>query len=78
MAVAGSKKRGLVTQNEREAIDYDFNLWIEEAQNIDIWNDPRQLKTTIIESFNEILVRNDWKTCDDSTSVITSTVGEGK
>lgn len=72
MAVAGSKKRGLVTQNEREAIDYDFNLWIEEAQNIDIWNDPRQLKTTIIESFNEILVRNDWKTCDDSTSVITT------
>lgn len=24
MAVAGSKKRGLVTQNEREAIDYDL------------------------------------------------------
>lgn len=28
MSVVGSKKRGLVTQNEKEPIDYDFNLYI--------------------------------------------------
>lgn len=69
MSVVGSKKRGLVTQNEKEPIDYDFNLWIESEENI---NNPRQLKNRIIEAFNEVLNWNGWETCDDSTSAITT------
>ncbi|MCI8293780.1 MAG: hypothetical protein HFH53_09660 [Hespellia sp.] len=72
MSVVGSKKRGLVTQNEKEPIDYDFNLWIESAENINIVNNPRELKQAIIAAFNEVLEWNDWKTCDDSTSAITT------
>lgn len=72
MDVVGSKKRGLVTQNGQEAIDYDFNLWIDSVESIDIIRSPGKLKNTIIESFNEILERNGWKVCDDSKSVITT------
>lgn len=53
MSVVGSKKYDLITQNEKEPIDYDFNLWIESAENI--MSDPKQLKCTIMEAFNEVL-----------------------
>ncbi len=72
MSVVGSMKNGLVTQNEKEPIDYDFNLWIKSAENINVLHDPKQLKSTIIKAFNEVLDRNGWETCDDSTSVITT------
>ena len=72
MSVVGSKKRGLVTQNEKEPIDYDFNLWIDSAEDINIVNNPKELKQTIITAFNEVLEWNGWKTCDDSTSAITT------
>lgn len=72
MSVVGSKKRGLITQNEKEPIDYDFNLWIDSAEKIDVVNNPRELKSLVIKAFNEILERNGWETCDDSTSAITT------
>lgn len=72
MTVVGSKKRGLVTQNEKEPIDYDFNLWIDLAENINILNNPKKLKQVIVQAFNEVLEYNCWETCDDSTSVITT------
>lgn len=72
MSVVGSKRRGLVTQNENEAIDYDFNLWINEAQDINIVNEPRIIKNTVIEAFNDVLEWNGWHSCEDSTSAITT------
>lgn len=72
MSVVGSKKRGLVTQNEREAIDYDFNLWIDHADDIDVMRDMQKLKNIVMEAFNEVLEYNGWKNCDDSTSAITT------
>ena len=72
MSVVGSKKRGLITQDEKEPIDYDFNLWIESADNLNYVNNPRELKGIIINAFNEVLEWNDWETCDDSTSAITT------
>lgn len=72
MSVVGSKKRGLITQNEKEPIDYDFNLWIESVENLNYVNNPRELKGIIINAFNEVLEWNDWETCDDSTSAITT------
>lgn len=69
MSVVGSKKRGLVTQNEKEPIDYDFNLYIFKAPNI---NDARSIKQNVIKAFNEVLNWNDWGDCEDSTSAITT------
>ncbi len=72
MSVAGSKKRGLITQNEKEPIDYDFNLWVEFAEDVDIVRNPRELKQKIISAFNEVLEWNGWENCDDSTSAVTT------
>ena len=68
MSTVGSKKRGLVTQNEKEPIDYDFNLIIDNAESF------REgfLKDRIIEAFNEVLDKNGWDTCQDSTSALTT------
>lgn len=68
MTNVGSKKRGLITQNENEPIDYDFNL------NILNWScfSPRDLKEQVIEAFNEVLETNGWENCQDSTSAITT------
>lgn len=68
MATVGSKKRGLVTQNEKEPIDYDFNLVVHNADRYL----PRDLKKNIIRDFNAVLKYNGWADCQDSTSVITT------
>lgn len=68
MFTAGSKKRGLVTQNEKGPIDYDFNLMI---LNPDDYHSD-SLKEIIRRAFNEVLNRNGWGDCQDSTSVLTT------
>ena len=68
MATVGSKKRGLITQNEKEPIDYDFNLFIE---NADAFR-ADELKRRVMDAFNEVLNRNDWGDCQDSTSALTT------
>lgn len=72
MSTVGSKKRGLITQNGREPIDYDFNLWVSSAEEFDIQGNPRRLKQEVIEAFNFVLSKNGWKDCEDSTSAITT------
>ena len=69
MNVVGSKKRNMVTQNAKEAIDFDFNLLIENLGN---YYRERDLKEAIRKAFNEVLVRNDLDDCDDSTSALTT------
>jgi len=69
MHTVGSKKRGLITQNENEPIDYDFNLLI---HNPDAVGSPGDLKKQIMEAFNDVLERNGLRNCDDSTSAITT------
>lgn len=68
MRLVGSGKRNMVTQNEREAIDYDFNLIIEDSPQ---W-DGRWIKSIVIDAFNYVLDKNDWGNCKDSTSAITT------
>ena len=69
MNVVGSKKRNMITQNERESIDFDFNLLIE---NPSVYRNERELKEAIRKAFNEVLSANNWKDCHDSTSVLTT------
>lgn len=68
MATVGSKGRGLITQNGKKPIDYDFNLIVHNADQYG----PRNLKRGIMQAFNDVLRRNGWGDCKDSTSVITT------
>jgi len=68
MEAVGSKKRGLITQNENNAIDYDFNLFVINADSFR----ANTLKELIRNSFNDVLNRNGWGDCHDSTSVLTT------
>ncbi len=69
MKVVGSKSRNMITQNAKEPIDFDFNLLV---RNADEYRDGRNLKEDVREAFNEVLNRNDWEDCDDSTSALTT------
>lgn len=72
MSTVGSKKRGLITQNGREPIDYDFNLWVSSADDFNIQGNPGRLKQEVIKAFNFVLSKNGWANCEDSTSAITT------
>lgn len=71
MSLVGSGGRNMVTQNEKEAIDFDFNLEIIELEKLHI-RDYRQLKETVRKAFNEVLKKNGWGDCQDSTSALTT------
>lgn len=72
MSVVGSKKRGMVVQNEKEPIDYDFDLWIDCVNNRDINGDLRKLKNCVKIAFDKVLEYNGWPSCNVSTSVLTT------
>lgn len=68
MNVVGSKLRNMVLRNGKGQFDYDFNVWIENAGQFD----ERQLKDTVKEAFDYVLVSKGWKYSKDSTSVLTA------
>jgi hypothetical protein len=69
MNTVGSKKRNMITQNEKEPIDFDFNLLIDES---DGGYREKELKETVRKAFNVVLSKNGWGDCDDSKSVLTT------
>lgn len=69
--LVGSGAKNLITQNENEAIDLDYNLCIVEAKNISIY-DGSAIKEYIRKQFNKILSSNGWGDCHDSTSAFTT------
>ena len=71
MSLVGRGGRNMVTQNEKEAIDFDFNLEIIDLKNFSFY-DGRQLKETVRKAFNDVLKRNNWGDCKDSTSALTT------
>ena len=62
----GSAKRNMITQNENEPIDLDYNLIIVKTPI----KDGKELKNAIMKSFNKVLKRNGYDDCQDSTSAI--------
>lgn len=68
MNLVGSGLRKMVARNGKGPFDYDFNLLIKNAESFA----GRELKECVRENYNEILGRNDWKDCSDSTSVLTA------
>ena len=69
--LVGSGAKNLITQNENEPIDLDYNLEILDCRKLHI-NDCRKIKEYVIEQFNDILYKNNLGTCHDSTSAITT------
>lgn len=68
--LVGSGAKNLVTQNNDEPIDLDYNLNIVDINgNI---NDAKKIKEYIRKAFNIILKRNNWADCKDSTSALTT------
>lgn len=67
--LVGSGARNMVTQNEQEPIDFDYNLSIISCEDI---NDCKAIKELVREAFNKVLRNNGLNDCDDSTSSLTT------
>jgi hypothetical protein len=76
----GSGDKKLITQNEDEAFDLDYNIIIQKDKQ-NLLNDPKQIKSIFVSKFNNVLqsVIPGCKYASDSTSVITlKLVQDGK
>lgn len=69
--LVGSGAKNLITQNENEPIDLDYNLCIVSTKSIIIL-DCRGIKEYIRKQFNKVLCSNGWDDCEDSTSAFTT------
>lgn len=69
--LVGSGARNMVTQNESEPVDLDYNLCILEAYGISIY-DGRVIKEYVRKQFNQVLNANRWGDCQDSTSALST------
>lgn len=68
----GSGDKKLVTQNEDESFDLDYNLILQRDKK-NLLNNPKQIKDIFVSRFNKVLQPeiSDFKYASDSTSVIT-------
>lgn len=69
--LVGSGAKNLITQNENEPIDLDYNLCIVNTKSINIL-DGHEIKEYVRKQFNKILYSNGWDDCQDSTSALTT------
>lgn len=65
----GSGAKNMVTQNENESIDFDYNLNILSRDDID---DCKAIKEMVRRAFNKVLRENGLRDCEDSTSSLTT------
>ena len=66
----GSGAKNLITQNENEPIDLDYNLVVINSE-WDIY-DCKKIKEYIKEKFNYVLENNDEHDCNDSKSCLST------
>lgn len=64
----GSGAKNMVTQNENESIDFDYNLNILSCDE----ENCRAIKETARKAFNKVLRQNGLRDCEDSTSSLTT------
>lgn len=69
--LVGSGAKNLITQNENEPIDLDYNLCIVNTKSISIL-DGHEIKEYVRKQFNKVLSSNGWDDCEDSTSAHTT------
>lgn len=68
--MVGSGAKNLETQNASRPVDLDYNLNVIKSK-VDI-NDGREIKEYIKNKFNDVLQKNGWGDCQDSTSCLTT------
>ena len=69
--LVGSGAKNLITQNEKEPVDLDYNLEIVDSGSFNI-NDGTGIKEYVRKQFNIVLKANGWGDCQDSTSALTT------
>ena len=69
--LVGSGAKHLETQNNEEPVDLDYNLVILDTNGLEITN-CREIKEYVRKAFNEVLSKNGWGDCKDSTSALTT------
>lgn len=69
--LVGSGANNLVTQNENNPVDLDYNICIVETKSINI-KSSYEIKEYVRKQFNKILKANGWGDCQDSTSALTT------
>lgn len=69
--LVGSGAKNLITRNENESIDLDYNLCIVSTKSISIL-DCHEIKEYVRKQFNKVLSLNGWDDCQDSTSAFTT------
>ena len=69
--LVGSGAKNLITQNANRPIDLDYNLEILRSEGFSI-KDGCGIKEYVREIFDEVLERNGWEPCNDSTSALTT------
>lgn len=67
--LVGSGARNMVTQNESESIDFDYNLNIISCPD---WEKPRSIKESVRKAMNRIMTNEGLGTVNDSTSCLTT------
>ena len=67
--LVGSGARNMVTQNESESIDFDYNLNIISCPD---WEKPRSIKESVRKVMNRIMTNEGLGTVNDSTSCLTT------
>lgn len=67
--LVGSGARNMVTQNENNPIDFDYNLYIQKCADI---NNCRMIKETVRKVLNRVLKEHGLDDCEDSTSSLTT------
>lgn len=67
--LVGSGAKNMVTQNENESIDFDYNLNIISCPD---WEDPGSIKESVRKAMNRIMTNEGLGTVDDSTSCLTT------
>lgn len=67
--LVGSGAKNMVTQNENESIDFDYNLNIISCPD---WEEPRSIKESVRKAMNRIMTNEGLGTVDDSTSCLTT------
>lgn len=67
--LVGSGGRNMITQNENEPIDFDYNLSIISCPN---WDDAKGIKESVRKAFNKVMRYNRLSDVQDSTSSLTT------
>lgn len=69
--LVGSGAKNMITQNGKASVDLDYNLEVTDFLKMGS-RDCKKIKEYVKSCFDDILCKNDWGYCNDSTSVLTT------